>query len=66
MPDPPFQAGDAVEILPATAPPLGQPPATKPQGIVVAVDEETCRATVRLIGRHYAMEVPLVQLRRLT
>jgi hypothetical protein len=66
MHDEPVQSGDAVEILPPTAPPIGQPPAPGRYGVVVAVDSETGRATVRLLGRAYPLELPLDRLRRLT
>jgi len=59
----PLRAGDIVEVLPATAPP-GQPPAPRPHGVVLAVDQGTRRATVRLYGRRFATELPLAQLRR--
>lgn len=64
MPDPPLQAGDVVEILPAAAPPPGQPAASRSYGTIVAVDQSTRRATVRLYGRRYPIEVPLRLLRR--
>jgi hypothetical protein len=66
MHEAPLQAGDAVELLPATAPPPGQPTAQGAYGTVVAVDLATRRATVRLYGRRYPIEVPLRLLRRLT
>jgi hypothetical protein len=50
--------------LPPAAPPVGQPPAPRHYGVVVAVDSETHRATVRLVSRRYTIEVPLDQLRR--
>ena len=66
MPEVPLQAGDAVEILAATAPPPGQPAALRAYGTIVAVDQAIRRATVRLYGRCYPIEVPLRLLRRLT
>jgi hypothetical protein len=63
-PDAPLQVGDTVEILPAAAPPTGQPAASKPYGTIVAVDQSTQRATVRLYGRRYPIDVPLRLLRR--
>ena len=51
MHDAPLRVGDVVEILPAAAPPPGQPPAPRPHGIVLEVDQATRRATVRPYGR---------------
>jgi hypothetical protein len=66
MPAEIIREGDLVEILPAAAPPLGQPPVWRPHGIVVAVDRPLQRATVRVRDRHYPVEVPLRLLRRVT
>jgi hypothetical protein len=66
MHDEPLHIGDDVAILPSAAPPVGQPPAPGHYGVVVAVDSETGRATVRLVSRRYTIEVPLDQLRRVT
>jgi hypothetical protein len=66
MPDPPLQAGDAVEILPATAPPLGRPAAPIAYGTIITVDQVLGRASVRLQSRRYPIDVPLHSLRRLT
>ena len=66
MNDESLQVGDAVEILPLAALPVGQPPAPGRYGVVVAVDPETRRASVRLPGRIYPLELPFNRLRRLT
>jgi hypothetical protein len=58
MPATLLQAGDAVEMLPATAPPLGQPAAPITYGTIITVDQATGRATVRLPGRRYPIDVP--------
>ena len=65
-PDAPLQAGDAVEILPATASPPGQPAALRAYGTIITVDQALGRASVRLQGRRYPIDVPLRLLRRLT
>jgi hypothetical protein len=65
MPDLPVHEGDLVEILPATAPPPGHPPAPRPHGVVDAVDHQMGRATVRVQGRRFPIELSLQQLRRL-
>ena len=59
-----IQVGDSVEVLPTSQPPYGQPAAPRHYATVVAITLETQRATVRLPGRHYPLEVPLHQLRR--
>jgi hypothetical protein len=64
MDNTPLQAGDMVELLAADALPRGQPPPPPRYGTVVSVDAESCRATVRLEGRHYPLDLPLHQLRR--
>src|SRR3954453_14205343 len=66
MPEAPLQVGDAVEILPAAAPPPGQPTAPKAYGTIITVDQVLGRASVRLQGRRYPIDVPLCFLRRLT
>ena len=66
MPEVPLQAGDAVEILAATASPPGQPAALGSYGTVVAVDQATRREAVRLYGRRYPIQVPLRLLHRLS
>jgi hypothetical protein len=66
MPEAPLQAGDTVEILPTTAPPPGQPAAPTAYGTIITVDPVLGRASVRLQGRRYPIEVPLRLLRRLT
>ena len=64
--DRPIRAGDLVEIVPDAPPPAGQPAPPKRHGLVEAVDAATGRATVRVQGRRYPLEVPLRQLRRRT
>jgi hypothetical protein len=65
MPDRPVHEGDLVEILPAAAPPRGQPPASHPHAVVAAVDHVMGRAIVRVQGRRLPIELSLQQLRRL-
>jgi hypothetical protein len=65
MPERLVHEGDLVEILPATAPPPGQPAAPRPHGVVAAVDHQMGRATVRVQGRRFPLELSLQQLRRL-
>ena len=64
MADNSIHAGDFVEVLPTTTPPGGLATAPRRCGTVVTTDPTTQRATVRLPDRHYPLEVPLHQLRR--
>jgi hypothetical protein len=70
MDAPPLQPGDHVEILSQGVPPTkrhqvrGRPQPALRYGRVVSINAERGYATVYLRERHYPVDVPVDQLRR--